>query len=321
MGRLIYISMKKLFFVYNPYSGRSANTKNTVSSKLHNIIDIWVKDGYDVTVKPTQYQNDAYETALRVCNSKEYDIIVCSGGDGTLNETVHGVMSSNNILPIGYIPTGSTNDFARSVGIPKGIEKCAKTIIDGNRFITDYGLFNNDKIFTYVCAFGAFTAVTYETPQERKNYMGHSAYIMEAMKRIGEITSYNMTFEYDNGTLSGEYVLGMITNSKSVGGIFTLKNVSFDDGLFEVVLVKKPQNLLHLQNVLSELINFNYNDEHSEIIQSFKTSYLKVTSLEPIKWNLDGEFGGMLTNVEIKNKQKALTILTKKNHYKRHQIG
>ncbi|MGN1410899.1 MAG: diacylglycerol/lipid kinase family protein [Oscillospiraceae bacterium] len=305
--------MNKLFFVYNPYSGRSANSRNTISSKLFNIIDIWVKSGYDVTVRPTQKSGDAFENVLRICNSNEYDLVVCSGGDGTLNETVHGVMSSNNILPIGYIPTGSTNDFAKSVGIPKGIENCAKTIINGQYFITDYGIFNDDKIFTYVCAFGAFTAVTYETPQQRKNYIGHTAYIMEALKRLGEIKSYKMTFEFDNGTLSGEYVLGMITNSKSVGGMFTLKNVSFDDGLFEVILVKKPQNILHLQSVLSELINFNSNDEHSEIIQSFKTSTLKITSEEPIKWNLDGEFGGMLTNVMIVNKHRGLTILTKKS--------
>lgn len=309
--------MKKLFFIYNPYSGKSANTKNTVSSKLFKIIDVWVKAGYDVTVRPTQKSGDAFETVQRICNSKEYDIVVCSGGDGTLNETVHGVMSSNNILPIGYIPTGSTNDFARSVGIPKGIENCAKTIIDGDIFVTDYGAFNNDQVFTYVCAFGAFTEVTYETPQQRKNYIGHTAYIMEAIKRLGEIKSYNMIFEYDNGKISGEYVLGMITNSKSVGGIFTLSNVSFDDGLFEVILVKKPQSILHLQNVLTELINFNSNDEHSEVIQSFKTSYLKVISEEPIKWNLDGEFGGMLTDVEIQNKNRALTILTKKSKVKK----
>lgn len=306
--------MKKLYFIYNPYSGRSANTKNTVSSKLHNIVDIWTKCDYEVTVKPTQRPNDAYETALRVCNSNEYDLIVCSGGDGTLNETVHGVMSSNNVLPIGYIPSGSTNDFAKSIGIPKGIENCARTITYENRFITDYGVFNDNQIFTYVCAFGMFTEVTYETPQQRKNYIGHSAYIMEAIKHLGEIKSYSMEFQYDGGTLSGEYVLGMIANSKSVGGMFTLKNVSFDDGLFEVILVKKPQSLLHLQNGLIELINFNSNSEHSKIIQSFKTSHLLVKSTEPIKWNLDGEFGGMLTDVNIQNKNKALTILTKKSN-------
>jgi YegS/Rv2252/BmrU family lipid kinase len=309
--------MKKIFFVYNPYSGRSASKKNTVPSKLHNIIDIWVKANYDVTVRPTQRVQDAYESVLRACNSNEYDIIVCSGGDGTLNETVHGVMHSHNILPIGYIPTGSTNDFARSVGIPKGIENCAKTITLENKFITDYGTFNSDRVFTYVCAFGMFTEVTYETPQERKNYMGHSAYIMEALMHIGEIKSYQMTVEYDNGTLSGEYVLGMIANSKSVGGMFTLKNVSFDDGLFEVILVKKPQNLSQLQSGLAELINFNANDEHSDIIQSFKTSHLAVKSVEPIKWNLDGEFGGMLTDVTIENQNKALTVLTKKPKSKR----
>jgi YegS/Rv2252/BmrU family lipid kinase len=313
--------VKKIFFVYNPYSGRSANTKNTVSSKLFTIIDTWVKAGYDVTVRPTQSCGDAFETVKRVCNSHEYDLVVCSGGDGTLNETVHGVMSSDNVLPIGYIPTGSTNDFARSVGIPKGIENCAKTIVDGQEFVTDYGLFNGDQVFTYVCAFGMFTEVTYETPQKSKNYMGHSAYIMEALKRLNEIKSYNMTFEYDGGTISGEYVLGMITNSKSVAGMFTLKNVSFDDGLFEVILVKKPQSILHLQNVLTELLNFNSNDEHSEIIQSFKTSKLKVTSEEPIKWNLDGEFGGMLTDVNIQNQQKALTVIIKKSHQKKPRLN
>lgn len=309
--------MKKIFFVYNPHSGRSASKKNTVSSKLHNIIDIWVKAGYEVTVRPTQKPNDAYEVTLNACNSKEYDIIVCSGGDGTLNETVHGVVTSENILPIGYIPSGSTNDFAKSAGIPKGIENCAKTILDGSKFITDYGIFNKDQIFTYVCAFGAFTEVTYETPQERKNYIGHTAYIMEAIKRLGELKTYKMFFEHDKGTLSGDYVLGMVANSKSVGGMFTLKNVSFDDGLFEVVLVKKPTSLLHLQNILVELINFNSNDEHSEFIQNFKTSHLVVKAQEPIKWNLDGEFGGMFTDVKIENKQKALTILTKKNKIKK----
>jgi diacylglycerol kinase family enzyme len=144
---------------------------------------------------------------------------------------------------------------------------------------------------------------------------------MEALKRLNEIKSYNMTFEYDGGTISGEYVLGMITNSKSVAGMFTLKNVSFDDGLFEVILVKKPQSILHLQNVLTELLNFNSNDEHSEIIQSFKTSKLKVTSEEPIKWNLDGEFGGMLTDVNIQNQQKALTVIIKKSHQKKPRLN
>jgi diacylglycerol kinase family enzyme len=161
-----------------------------------------------------------------------------------------------------------------------------------------------------------FTEVTYETPQINKNYMGHSAYIMEAIKHIGEIKSYQMEITHDNGTLSGEYVLGMVANSKSVGGMFTLKNVSFDDGLFEVILVKKPQNLMQLQSGLTELINFNSTDEHSEIIQSFKTSHLEVTSTEPIKWNLDGEFGGMLTHAKVDNQNCALTIFTKAHKQK-----
>lgn len=310
--------MKKLYFIYNPYSGRSANRKNTINSKLFNIIDCWVKAGYDVTVRPTQCQGDAYENVKLACNSNMYDLIVCSGGDGTFNEAVHGIVSSNSSLPIGYIPTGSTNDFARSVSIPKGIEKSALSVVDGKEMLIDYGLFNHKNVFTYVCAFGAFTDVTYETPQEAKNYMGHTAYVMEAIKHLGDIKNYHIRFKHDGIEHSGEYIVGMIVNSNSVGGIFSFKDFYMNDGVFDVLLLKKPDNLIQLQNAVTELINFKSNKVHAECIEHFKTSKLIIDSDEFIKWNLDGEFGGEITHAEIENVHLGLKIITKpskRNNY------
>ena len=175
--------------------------------------------------------------------AKEYDIVVCSGGDGTLDEVVTGMIRSGFRTPIGYIPAGSTNDFGGSLGLPKNMVHAAETIVKGNDFACDVGSFNQD-IFVYIAAFGLFTDVSYETGQDMKNVLGHMAYLLEGMKRLPAIRSYPMRVTYDDTTIVDDFIFGMITNSVSVGGFkrITGKNVKLDDGVFEVTLIKRPKN-------------------------------------------------------------------------------
>lgn len=202
--------MKKLLFVINGHSG-----KGQIKNRLLEIIDVMVQEGYQVTVHTTQAREDATNVVRE--QAKDYDLIVCSGGDGTLDETVTGLMQSGEKVPIGYIPAGSTNDFANSLKIPKNMLHAGKTAVTGRRFPCDVGEFNGD-FFIYVAAFGIFTDVSYATSQELKNVLGHVAYILEGAKRLHTIKSYHMRVEYDGQETEGDFLLGMITNSTSVGG-------------------------------------------------------------------------------------------------------
>ena len=216
--------MKKLLFIFNPYSGKAQ-----IKNKLLQIVDIMVKAGYEVTIYPTQARADALNLVQK--RAKKYDLVVCSGGDGTLDEAVSGMMLSEKKVPLGYIPAGSTNDFANSLKIPKDMVKAAKAAVSGKKFACDVGKFN-DSFFIYVAAFGIFTAVSYKTSQEWKNILGHAAYILEGAKSLHEITSYHMRVEYEDQVIEDEFIYGMITNSNSVGGFknMTGKNVLLDDG-------------------------------------------------------------------------------------------
>lgn len=240
--------MKKLLFVYNPHSG-----KGLIKNKLCEILDIFAKAGYEMTVCPTQHAMDGYD---KVCGADgRYDLIVCSGGDGTLNEVISAVMTHCMAKPkIGYIPAGSTNDFAKSLGIPKDMVKAAKLISNDNSFLCDIGVMNG-RFFNYVAAFGAFTDVSYKTPQSMKNVLGHQAYIVESLKSLSKIKAYNMKVTCNDITITGNYIYGMVANSKSVGGMkgITGKNILLDDGLFEVILVREAKNPLELQQIVAGL--------------------------------------------------------------------
>lgn len=240
--------MKKLLFVYNPHSG-----KGLIKNKLCDILDIFAKAGYEMTVCPTQHAMDGYD---KVCEADgRYDLIVCSGGDGTLNEVISAVMTHRMAKPkIGYIPAGSTNDFAKSLGIPKDMVKAAKLISNDNSFLCDIGVMN-ERFFNYVAAFGAFTDVSYKTPQSMKNVLGHQAYIVESLKSLSKIKAYNMKVTCNDITITGNYIYGMVANSKSVGGMkgITGKNILLDDGLFEVILVREAKNPLELQQIVAGL--------------------------------------------------------------------
>ena len=233
--------------------------------------------------------------------------MVCSGGDGTLDEVVTAMMAREDKVPIGYIPTGTTNDFASSLRIPKNLLEAANIAVNGVPFACDVGRFNKD-IFVYVAAFGLFTDVSYETKQEMKNVLGHLAYVLEGTKRIFNIPSYHMKVTLDDQVIEDDFVYGMVTNSKSVGGFKGMvgKDVMFDDGEFEVTLIKSPKNPIELNEVVGALVLKQADQKH---MYSFKTGHIKFESIEEIPWTLDGEYGGSHDTVEIRDAKKALQIM------------
>lgn len=292
--------MKKLLFIFNPRSGRGQ-----IRACLPEILDIMVKSGFDVTVHTTQSQGDAI-TVTRD-RAHEFDRIVCSGGDGTLDEVVSGMMQSDVRIPIGYIPAGSTNDFGNSLGIDKDMTRAAEIAVHGVPFPVDIGSFN-DRYFVYVAAFGIFTEVSYSTPQDMKNNLGHLAYILEGAKQLRDVPSYRMQVEYDGNVMYDEFIYGMISNSNSIGGFRQMvpKNVSLNDGLFEVTLIRMPKNPIELADVINCL---QTGRRDSDMLYSFQTSGIRLTSSEEVSWTLDGEFGGTQSTSEIRLCHKALEIM------------
>lgn len=217
-------------------------------------------------------------------------------------------MKSEDKIPIGYIPAGSTNDFARGVGIPKGIEEAVQWIINGKPYPCDIGSFN-DKYFTYIAAFGAFIEVTYETSQQAKNMLGHAAYILNGLTRLKSIKSYHMSVTYDTGTIEDDYIFGMVTNSSSVAGLLSLSDFLLDDGLYEVTLIKTPSNPLDLQRIIHSLLNIDI-DIDTAYIKSFRTSKIKFECDEELQWTIDGEYGGSYKVTNICNNKQAIELMT-----------
>jgi len=236
---------KKLLYIYNPSAG-----KGLIITKLHEVIDIFVKDGYQVEIYPSQGPGDAQRIASEF--KDKYDMIVCSGGDGTLDEVATGLIQSGKKTPIGYIPVGTTNDYASSLGISKEITLAAHEIMLGTPHLLDAGGFN-DNIFIYIAAFGLFTEVSYETNQNFKRLFGHMAYLLEGIKSLTDIKSYKMKIEIDENSYEGDFIYGMVTNSKSVGGFKNLTgaNVELDDGVFETTFIRMPKSITELQVIAS----------------------------------------------------------------------
>ena len=302
--------MKKLLFVYNPRAG-----KEMLKPRLSDVLDIFVKAGYEVTVHPTQAYRDAYYQ-IKEYEVGKYDLIACSGGDGTIDEVATGMMKrremGKDVVPVGYIPAGTTNDFAKSLHIPRKPLAAADNAVKGVPFPCDIGKFN-DSVFVYIAAFGIFTDVSYETDQAVKNVLGHMAYILEGAKRIFNIPSYKIKVEHDGEVIEDEFIFGMVTNSRSVGGFSNMvgKNIVFDDGLFEVTLIKTQKNPIALQEIIAALLIEQVDTKH---MYTFKTKKITFDSVEEIPWTLDGEFGGEQDYVEIENVQKAMEIMVPENH-------
>lgn len=296
--------MKKMLFVFNPNSGRGM-----IKRKLFEVVDIFAKE-YHVWLYPTQAAMDGYYYILNT--EENFDVVVCSGGDGTLNEVIKALRRKGTDIPVGYIPSGSTNDFGASVGIPKVITHAARQIMDGEPYYCDMGQFN-DNTFNYVAAFGAFTDVSYATSQDLKNIIGHSAYLLEGVNRLFSLKSYDLTLECNEKKIRGEFIYGMVSNSKVVGGMKGImgKNVKMNDGLFEVTFIRKPKDPLLLEQVIGGVL-FQNICERKEICISEKASHIKVTCDSAIPWTLDGEYGGGCKRVDIQVIHNAFRLLCTK---------
>ena len=293
------MSKKDMLFIYNPKAGKAL-----IRNHLVDILDVFVKGGYEVTVYPTQARGDAIKKTKK--KKDKYDIVVCSGGDGTLDEVFTGMMESKVKVPIGYIPAGSTNDFAASLNLSKNMVQAAEDIVNGDNYAVDVGLFNED-IFAYIAAFGLFTEVTYETDQQIKNVLGHVAYLLEGMKSLATIKKYKLKVMADENVIEDEFIFGMITNSHSVGGFqrITGNNVELNDGEFEVTLIKYPKNPIELNRVMAALVD---RDIDAECMYCFKAKEVRIESVDEVSWTLDGEFGGSHREVTVKNLHKSLEI-------------
>lgn len=299
--------MKKLLFVFNPHAG-----KGHIKENLCSIIDLFTAGGYEVLSYATQAPRDGYEKI--VSDGREYDLIVVSGGDGTLSEAVSALMKLREQtpdlkIPLGYIPAGSTNDFANSLGISNKMKAAASAIMSGKYYDCDIGQFN-DKYFVYVAGFGAFTDVSYMTPQNMKNRLGHAAYIVEALKALPKISGQIVTVEHDGKKFTGDFIVGLISNSRSIGGMRMLisKDVCFNDGLFEVVLIKTPKDPIELSSIIAEILSDKLSERY---FVTFKTSSVTFTNEHGIPWTTDGEAGGTHKTVTITNHRKAVRFVLK----------
>ena len=297
---------KKMLFVYNPMAG-----KEQIRNKLSDIVQIFCRAGFQITIFATMEREDA--TNIVIEKGSDYDYVVCSGGDGTMNEVATGLMNLEKRPVCGYIPAGTVNDFASSLKIPKIMKNAAQLITEGSVFNCDMGKFN-DKYFTYVAGFGAFTEVSYQTPQEWKNALGKMAYFVEGLKHITEIRPHHMKIVYDDGIIEDDFILGLVSNSVSVAGYkaYSKKSIKMDDGLFEALLIRNPKNPIELQQVLNALLSKQLDADNMCYVSS---SYIHIISDDDVQWTLDGEDGGIYSEVEMKNLKQSLPIICDRRAY------
>ena len=284
--------MKKVLFIINPRAGQMRANK-----KLVDIISVFSSEGYECTVHVTSKSNEAKEICVH--RAASFDLVVCIGGDGTLNEVVSGLIEIDKKIPVGYIPAGSTNDFASSLEISKDVVQAAKNIVGGTAREIDVCSFNG-RSFLYIASFGAFTMASYKTPQNTKNLLGHMAYVLEGIREIPSIKSIHAKIETVDRTFEGDYVFGAISNSTSVGGLLTLDSnlVDMSDGLFEVMIIKTPKTPIELSQIITALNSSKYDNCNSIVFCS--SPYAKVTCEKDLSWTLDGEYQKGETTNEFK---------------------
>jgi len=294
---------KKVFLIVNPGSGTLKSR-----SGLFEIVDTLSAAGALVTVHTTQARGHATELADMAARSGNYDIIACCGGDGTLNETISGVLASGVNIPLGYIPAGSTNDFAASMGIPSDMRAAADIVIHGTPYLMDVGSWDGSRYFSYIASFGAFTAASYNAPQPTKNALGHLAYILEGVKDLQNLRPQHVTATANGKTYSGDYIFCAVSNSTSVGGIVKLNRdaVSFNDGYFEVILVRSPTTITELAQILQAVQNSDYS---GRMFDFFHANEINFDMYGPVSWSLDGERadGGRL--ISVRCLPRVLTVM------------
>ena len=295
---------KKLLFIVNPRSGRGE-----ARFRMTKMLETFTRAGYLPTVLLTQRSGEAAELVAQV--GGEFDRVVCCGGDGTVNETLNGLMQLQNRPPLGIIPAGTTNDYSYTLHIPFNMEKAAANAVEDRLFDIDVGCFNG-RFFTYVAAFGMFTEVTYETPQDSKNLLGAVAYVLEGAKRLGSIKSYHIRVEYDEGVIEDDVIVGLFTNTVSVAGMRTaFKDAKLDDGQMEITLIKQPQNFNDIQQIINILVNTEpMTQAEADFLRVVTTKHVRVSCDEPIAWTVDGESGGSYKVSEIHNVHRAVRVVT-----------
>lgn len=291
--------MEKVLFIYNPHAGKGA-----MRNKLSDVMEIFMNADFEVTVYATMQQQDATEIVRRT--GLAYDRVICSGGDGTLHEVTHGLMElpEEQRPKCGYIPTGTVNDFATGIRIPKRILKAAEIVAGNNCHAYDIGDMNG-KFFTYVAAFGAFTSVSYETPQATKNLLGKTAYVLEGVVKLNTIKAVHVVVETEDERWEEDCLLGMVTNAKSVGGLnlYRKQKIYLDDGYFDGIFVRKPDNVLELNQVMSFLLTGKENSQ----VHMIRGRQIVITSDEAVAYTLDGENGGEYEKAVITNHKQAIT--------------
>ena len=296
--------MKKMLFVMNPYSGMRRAVRY-----LSDIIAMFNRAGYEVIAHMTGGQGDAEEmvknTAPRV------DLVVCCGGDGTFNETISGILRSGADVPVGYIPGGSTNDFASSLNLPTNILQAARDILEGEPVTYDVGKFG-DRYFSYVASFGAFTKASYATPQSIKNALGHTAYVLEGITELSQIRKEHVRMEIDGRVVEDDFLFGAISNSTSVGGVLMLdpKQVDMADGKLEILLVRAPVDILELSECIMAVQSQKYN---CAMITFCSAEKIKVYADPYMPWTLDGEREDGHSVVEVENIHHAIRMMQKVN--------
>ena len=292
--------MKKLLFILNPTAGTRKAGK-----VLPQILSVFNRAGYDVITYVTDHPGDGKEFVKNRCG--EMDLVVCCGGDGTFNETVSGILQSGCDTPVGYIPAGSTNDFAGSLGLATDPILAAKNIVEGTPQPYDVGSFNG-RHFTYVASFGAFTRSSYATPQSVKNALGHTAYVLGGISELSQIKKVPVKIQLDEETLEGDYLFGAVCNSTSIGGIAKLDPTQVDmaDGLFELLLVSAPKDLAEIAECITAVQKQQYNCR----MMTFRSAK-KVTFYPPadLPWTLDGEMDPGSETVTIDNLHHAIRLV------------
>ena len=292
---------KKLLLIVNPCSGKAK-----MRTALFGVVEIFAKADFEVTVYPTKEREDATKKVASL-KSEDFDLIVACGGDGTLNEVITGLMESGADIPIGYIPAGTLNEWSTGLGISKVIRQAAKDIVKGKEITLDIGQFG-EKYFTYTASFGAFTSASYSANQDIKNVLGQAAYFFEGIKSLGTIKPIHLKFKADDREIEGDFLFGAISNSMSVGGIvkFDQAAVQLNDGLFEVLLIRNPANVLGFQSIIDGIVKHELNRENLEF---FRTKKISVISDGDLDWTLDGEHGVSNDKIKIKNIHNAVRFI------------
>ena len=296
--------MKQMLFIMNPCSGiRRANRL------LVEILDIFNRADYAVTVHITAQSGDGEQAVLQ--QGKGMDILVCCGGDGSFNEVVSGALKAGLDIPIGYIPAGSTNDFANSLQLSSDILQAARDIVEGAAEVFDVGCFGK-RYFSYVASFGAFTKTTYTTAQSLKNILGHGAYLLSGIQELTQLKSIPMRFTLPEGqVIEDDFLFGAISNSTSMGGILTLSpdKVDMTDGKFELLLIRTPKNLQELSGCILALQRQTYD---SPLITFLSATHLQVEAPEDLNWTLDGEREDGHAVVQVRNLHHAVQVIRRR---------